>query len=402
MAKRVSPLDGVTVLDFSEHFAGPSCSLYLADFGATVIKVEAPPHGEHSRSWGKARYGPDGQFSSVFVALNRNKKGIVINLKSDEGRAVAHRLAAKADVVVESFTPGVASRLGVGYEHLRTVNPRLVYCSISGYGQTGPMRERGGFDFMLQAYAGPMSVTGVPDGPSIRIGPSVIDLLTGANAAIGIMAALRARDVTGEGQLVDTSLYESTLQMMTHLIADYSGTGRLTGKFGQYFPFSAPYGMFFGSDREFFLGVANDGMWDRFAEAAGLDELRVDERFLKNRDRVVNRDQLYEILIPIFQSRTAGEWLEISAEVRVPATLVHTVDEIIEQEQALARDMIVDASAEHAPGVRAAGLPIKLSETPAQIRQPPPLLGADTRELLAFAGYSDTEAQRLFDADAVA
>jgi crotonobetainyl-CoA:carnitine CoA-transferase CaiB-like acyl-CoA transferase len=393
------PLTGVKVLDLTENLAGPTCTLMLADFGAEVIKVEAPRRGDGSRSWGKARYGKNGNFSSLFLALNRNKKSIQLDLKSEAGKQAFLDLAARADIVIQSFTPGVAERLGVGYADLSKVNPSLIFCSISGYGQTGPMRKEGGFDFLLQAIAGPMSITGEPGGPSIRFGPSAIDTLTGAHAAIGILLAFVHKRETGEGQQIDTSLYDATLLMMSHLLADYSGTGKLPEKFGQYFPFTAPYGMFNAADREFFMGVANDEMWNRLVKEPGFEQIAADSRFKMNLDRLHHRDELHRAIGPILASRPAGEWVATLMGLGIPATTVNNVAEVLEQEQAKARDMFVDITAPGVHGVRAVGVPIKLSGTPADVRTDVPELGIDTREVLASIGYDEDQIARVLPSD---
>jgi crotonobetainyl-CoA:carnitine CoA-transferase CaiB-like acyl-CoA transferase len=386
------PLDGLTVLDFTEHVAGASCAMYLGDFGASVIKVEAPPGGDHARSWGSARYGEHGEFSSLFLAFNRNKQSIVLDLKLDEGRAVAHRLVSRADVLLESFTPGVADRLGIGYGTVAALKPDIVYCSVSGFGQDGPQRRDRGFDFLLQAYAGPLSITGEPGRASVRFGPSAIDALTGSHAALGVMIALHERMRSGRGQWIDTSLYDATLQMMSHLIADYTGTGQLPGKFGPYFPFAAPYGMFLASDREFFLGVSNDAMWRSFCGVAGLDTLAADARYDLNIGRLEHRAELYAALIDIFARGPVTHWLGVADAAGVPATLVHDVSEVIVQPQATARQMVVGVGIQD---VQSAGIPIKLSRTPGVRRTRPPELGADAEAVLDWAGYSSAEIERL-------
>lgn len=385
------PLTGVTVIDLTEHLAGPTCTLMLADFGAEVIKVEAPRRGDRSRSWGTARYGKDQNFSSLFLALNRNKKSIELDLKDAAGKQALLDLVANADVVIQSNIPGVAERLGIDYPSLRGINAGIISCSISGYGQTGPMRKEGGFDFLLQAIAGPMSITGEPGGPSIRFGPSAIDTLTGAHAAIGILLALLHKRATGEGQEIDTSLYDATLLMMSHLLADFSGTGILPEKFGQYFPFCAPYGMFNAADREFFMGVASDQMWDKLVTEPEFAGVRDDPRFATNLDRLNHRDELHVELTPILAQREATDWLATLASMGIPATFVNTLAEVLEQDQGKAREMFVEVEAEGVHGVRAAGVPIKLSATPAEVGLQVPELGANTREILAGIGYTEEQ-----------
>jgi crotonobetainyl-CoA:carnitine CoA-transferase CaiB-like acyl-CoA transferase len=367
------PLAGIRVLDFTQAMAGPACSMLLADFGANVIKVE-PPGGEGSRSWGVSRFGPDDQFSALYLAFNRNKASIVLDLKSEQGRAKALALAKDADVVVEGFRPGVADRLGIGYDELSKLKPDLVYCSISGFGHTGPLHERPGYDQLLQAYAGHMSITGEPDRPSVRIGPSAIDLLTGAHAAFGILVALRERDQSGRGQRIDTSLYDSSVHLVSHFIADYTGSDRLQSKAGGAFPFLAPYGMYDARDREFFMGVGTDRMFGRLCHALGRDDLLDDARFKTNDRRVEHRHDLDVELAAIFRSDDADRWVRLCHELEIPATEVATIAEVAVQEQALARSMIVETGI---ASVRTAGVPVKLSRTPGAVRRPAPRLGED-------------------------
>jgi crotonobetainyl-CoA:carnitine CoA-transferase CaiB-like acyl-CoA transferase len=376
-----APLAGIRVLDFTTAMAGPTASMLLADFGAEVIKVE-PPEGESSRRWGSARFGPGGDSSGLFLALNRNKSSITIDLKSPAGAAAVDRLVREADVVMESFKPGVADRLGIGYEQLRQIKPDIVYCSVSGFGQNGPLREAPGYDQLLQAFSGHMSITGEPGRPSVRIGPSAIDLITGAHAAFGVALALRVRDQTGAGQYVETSLYDSSLHLISHYIADFTGSGRLPGKIGGSFAFLAPYGMYQARDRELYLGVGTDVMFAKLCEALGAPDLVSDPRFEANPQRVAHRAELDGALAPLFAAADAAHWVEVCLGLGIPASLVNDLSEVVEQDQARAREMIVDSGVE---GVRTAGLPLKLHLTPARIRRPPPSLGADNDALLGDA-----------------
>ena len=369
----MAPLDGIRVLDFTQAMAGPDCSMLLADFGADVIKVE-PPGGEGSRTWGTSRFGPDGQFSALYLAFNRNKASVVLDLKSEEGQSRVRELVAETDVVIEGFKPGVADRLGIGYEELAGVKEDIVYCSISGFVQTGPLHDRPGYDQLLQAYAGHMSITGEPDRPSVRIGPSAIDLLTGAHAAFGILVALRERDRSGQGQRLETSLYDSSLHLVSHFIADYTGSGTLQSKAGGSFPFLAPYGMYEARDREFFMGVGTDPMFARLCPAIGRSDLLDDPRFGTNDRRIAHRHELDTELVPIFRTEEARRWVGLCLELDIPTSEVCTIAEVAVQEHALARSMIVDTGVD---SVRTAGIPVKLSRTPGTIRRPAPRLGED-------------------------
>jgi crotonobetainyl-CoA:carnitine CoA-transferase CaiB-like acyl-CoA transferase len=372
------PLDGIRVLDFTQAMAGPDCSMLLADFGAEVVKVE-PPGGESSRTWGTARFGPDGQFSALYLAFNRNKASVVLDLKMEDGQAALRALLPGCDVVVEGFRPGVADRLGIGYEQVAAVRPDVVYCSISGFGQTGPLRERPGYDQLLQAYAGHMSITGEADRPSVRIGPSAIDLLTGAHAAFGIVVALRERDRSGEGQRLETSLYDSSLHLVSHFIADYTGSGTLQPKAGGSFPFLSPYGMYRARDREFFMGVGTDRMFERLCPAVGRDDLLADPRYGTNDGRVEHRAELDAELARVFAGEEAVHWVDLCRGLAIPATEVATIADVAEQEHAAAREMLVETGIE---SVRSAGIPIKLSRTPGAVRRPPPAIGEDNESAL--------------------
>ncbi len=374
-------LDGIRVIDFTTAMAGPTASMLLGDFGAEVIKVE-PPEGESSRRWGSARFGADGDSSGLFLALNRNKRSVTIDLKSGAGAEAVTRLVRDADVVMESFKPGVADRLGIGYAQLSAERPDLVYASVSGFGQTGPLREQPGYDQLLQAFAGHMSITGEAGRPSVRIGPSAIDLVTGAHAALGVVLALRVRDQTGLGQHLETSLYDSSLHLISHYLADYTGSGRLPGKIGGSFAFLAPYGMFQARDRELYVGVGTDVMFAKLCDALGAPDLPVDPRFGGNPARVAHRDELDDELAPLFAADDAAHWVGVCLGLGIPASLVNDLSEVVAQEQALAREMLVEVGID---GVRTAGLPIKLARTPAAIRRPPPALGADNEALLGSA-----------------
>jgi crotonobetainyl-CoA:carnitine CoA-transferase CaiB-like acyl-CoA transferase len=373
------PLADIRVLELTAAMAGPTCCMLLADFGAEVIKIE-PAEGDNARTWGTGRYGADGQFSGLYIAFNRNKASVALDLKSDPGRAALARLLPTVDVVVENFKPGVAERLGVGYEQAAAARPDVVYCSISGFGQSGPLRDRPALDNLLQAYSGHLSVTGEPGRPSVRIGPSAIDLLTGAHAAYGILLALRERDRTGQGQRVDTSLYDSSLHLVSHFVAETTGTGTVPEKTGPYFAFLSPYGMFEASDRELYVGVSNDRMYQRFCAAIGRPDLAEQPRYLANADRVRLREELHTELIPHFRTRAAAEWVQLCLDAGVPASLVNDIAEVAGQEQARVREMIVDSGID---GVRTAGIPIKLDRTPGTIRRPAPRLGEDNERHVA-------------------
>jgi crotonobetainyl-CoA:carnitine CoA-transferase CaiB-like acyl-CoA transferase len=374
------------------------CAMTLGDFGAEVIKVEAP-RGDHARSWGSARFGAKKDISSEYGALNRNKESIVIDLKNPEGLALCKKIIEKSDVVLENFKPGVLAKLGLGFEVISQINPRAVLCSISAFGQTGPLARLPGFDLLMQAYAGALSITGEPDRPAVRIGPSTIDFMTASHGVIGILLALRERDASGRGQHVDTSLYESAIVQMTHMILDASATGVVPGRWGPYFPFLAPYGIFKASDREFYLGASTNAMWAKLMKEIGREDLMADPRFINNSDRANNQEALYEIMVPIFKSKTAKEWTDIATRLAIPNSLIHNLGEVVQQEQAIAREAVVPV--EGIPKGRSAGIPIKLSRTPGKIRKGPPSLGQDTDAVLKRLGWSQQDIDRLRAAGAM-
>lgn len=376
-------LAGVKVLDFTAAMAGPQCTLLLGDFGADVIKVE-PVSGDTTRRWGRHRFGEHDEFTGLFVAMNRNKRGVTLDLKSEEGLRVARTLMRDADVVVENFTPGVAERLGIGYQAAVELNPEVIYCSVSGFGQTGPLRSRQGLDMLMQAYAGHMSVTGEEGRPSIRNGPAPIDVLTGTNAALGILLALLHKRDTGKGQYLEASLYDTALEIMTHFIADYTGSKEVPRKTGPYFAFCSPYGMYPGSDREFYIGVANDAMFAKLCAELGLTELTGDKRFESNGLRIENREALNDVLIPVFRSQPAQHWIDAGIRLGIPVSLVETVPEVVRQSQARERGMLV---ASGIGDVEYVGVPVKLYGTPGTIRRQPPSVGQDNDDLIGLSRW---------------
>ncbi|MGV0821054.1 CaiB/BaiF CoA transferase family protein [Martelella sp. AMO21009] len=377
-------LEGIKVLDFSQAMAGPTCGMLLGDFGAEVIKLE-PPTGESSRRWGSARLGEDDQFSGLYLALNRNKSSVVLDLKTEAGKCAIRKLIARSDVIIENFRPGVAARLGFGYQEAAQINPKIVYCSISGFGQDGPLGQRPGFDMLLQAYAGHMSITGEPGRPSVRTGPSPIDLLSGAHAAYGIMLALYERQTSGKGQYIDLSLYDTAIHLISHYIADYTAGGDIPEKHGPFFAFLAPYGMFDAKDREFYLGVDSKS-YPAFCKAIGREDLIDDARFKSNVDRLRNREALHAELQPIFAAKDAKTWTEMCMNIGVPTSLVQSIPEVLAQEQGVFRDMFVKSGIGDAI---TAGIPLKLSRTPGKIRQSPPALGTATEMVLSDLGAGD-------------
>lgn len=382
------PLAGLRVLDLSRILSGPFVTMILADLGADVIKVENAERGDDTRAWGPPFQGDD---ASYFHSVNRNKRAIAVDLKDERCAELVLRLAAQADVVVENFRPGTADRLGLGYERVHAVNPGVVYASVSGYGQTGPMRDEPGYDAIAQALSGVMSVTGEPDGPPVRFGVSPADLATAMWAGLGVLAALRHRDATGDGQHVDVSLLDGQIAWLTYVASGYFASGQVPRRYGSAHPTIVPYQAFPTAEGHLMVAAGNDGLWQRFAAAVGLGELARDPRFAGNPDRVRNRDELLPLIEQALASRSADEWSTLLAEAKVPVAPINTVDKALAHPQVLARDMVAEVEHDSAGTIRMVGSPIKLSATPQREPTAPPQHGKDTGEILASLGVDGDE-----------
>ena len=402
----MQPLEGVRVVDLTRALAGPYGTLMLGDLGADVIKVEQPGRGDESRGWGPPfvgePYGPYPGESAYFIAANRNKRSVTVNLKSPQGQEIVRRLASASDALVENFRTGVLDEMGLGYEDLHRLNPRLVYCSISGYGRTGPYAERPGYDFIIQAEGGMMGITGPEDGPPYRVGVPIVDVTAGMFAATSILAALRARDLTGEGQLVDVSLLDTQVALLANVASNYLVGGAPPRRLGNAHPNIAPYEAFRARDRWFALAAANERQWEVLCDAIGQPDLKDDARFATNGARVANRPALLEALNEAFATRDAGAWLAALQEAGLPCGPINTVPDAFAHPQAAARNLVLETEHPTAGTVRLTGFPYKLSHTPASVRRPPPLLGQHTEEVLAgLLGYTATEVADLREQGAV-
>jgi len=389
----MQPLEGIRVLDLSRVLTGPFCSMILADLGAEVIKVEMPGTGDDTRAWGPPFLANE---SAYFLCLNRNRKSIVLDLKSEKERAVVLELAKKSDVFLENFSPGVTEKLGVDYEKVRKANPRIVYCSISGFGQTGPYRNRPAYDIVLQAMGGLMAITGEPDRPPIRIGVAITDIGAGMYAAIAILAALIVREKTENGQWIDISLLDGTVSWMTYMAANYFATGKIPERMGSAHPTIVPYQCFETMDRKhLILAVGNDRLWRNLCRALNLRDLAEDPRFETNPERVKNRAQLIPRLSEVFLSKTRDDMLQILMREDVPCAPVYTMDEVFSDPQVLHRGMLVEMEHPTAKKIKQIGSPMKFSETPVRIEAPPPLLGQHTEYVLRkVLGYTDEDVRR--------
>lgn len=374
----MQPLQGIRVLDLSRVLAGPYCTMVLGDLGAEVIKVESP-EGDETRGWGPPFL--EGE-SAYYLCVNRNKRSIVVDFKTDDGRSILHRLVKRSDVLVENFRPGTLARFSLDFESVSTLNPSLIYCSISGFGQTGPLRDKPGYDFMIQAMGGLMSITGEPDGQPMKVGVAVADLFAGQNAVIAILAALQARASTARGQHLDISLFDSQVAMLANVASNYLISGNLPKRCGNAHANIVPYQSIKASDAWFVLAVGNDKQFEKLCRVIDSRELASDMRFSANADRVKNRDELMTILKPIFLRRTSIEWLSALEAAGIPCGPINTLDKVFATPQIEARDLLPEMDHPQIGKLPLVGSPLKFSNTPVVYRRPPPGLGEHTEEVI--------------------
>ena len=381
----MGPLKGIKVVELAQIMAGPTCGLLLADMGADVIKVEKLPGGDDTRSYTEPSVKGE---SAAFMMLNRNKRGMAVNLKTPGGLEVVKKLLADADVVTENYRKGTLEKLGLGYDVLKALNPRLVYCAVSGYGRTGPYADKGGFDLIAQGFAGLMSITGEPGGAPVKSGTPIADINAGIFAALGIVAALFARQQTGRGQMVETSLMEAAIQQTYWQSAIYLATGVNPQPSGSAHILTAPYQAFPTADGWINVGGANQSNWERIVKAIGRPELADDPRFRTNGDRMKNLAALTPLVAERMKTRTSAEWIREFESMGIPVGPVNKISDMLADPQVAARDMVVEVEHPTVGKTKALGFPVKFSDTPVKVERASPLLGQHTDEILASLGYT--------------
>jgi formyl-CoA transferase len=387
------PLEGLRVVDLTRVLSGPYCTMQLGDMGAEVIKVEQPGKGDDTRAFAPPYQGDQ---AAYFLSINRNKKSVTLDMKSAAGKKVLWRLVDKSDILVENFRPGAMDRLGFGYEAVKARRPAMVYASISGFGQTGPQKDRPGYDVIVQGEAGIMDITGPQDGPPYKVGAAIADLVSGLYATQGILAALYAAKATGQGQHVDISMYEAVASLLTFNAGIYFATGEPPRRRGNAHPTIVPYETFEAADGWINLGVANDDLWQRFCKAAERPDLAEDPRYLKAADRVRSRDELVPLVRALVKARTRDDWMARLDKAGVPAGAIRTVGEVCDSDLLKARGMIAAMPHPSAGTVMAVKNAVHLSATPLDSYAAPPQLGAHTREVLTgLLGYSKAEVEAL-------
>ncbi len=371
-------LTGIRVLDLTRVLAGPYATMVLGDLGAEVIKLEQPGTGDEARNFGPFKNG----FSLYFMSVNRGKQSLTLDLKAPQGKEIFLELVKQSDVLVENFRPGAMKKLGLDYETLRESQPSLIYAACSGFGQTGPYAERGAYDMIIQGMGGIISITGEPDRPPVRVGTSISDITAALFTAIGILSALRHRDQTGEGQLVDVAMLDGMVAILENAIVRHFATGEIPQPLGSQHPAITPFEAFESADGYIIIAIGNDSLWTKFCEHVERLDLVSDERFATNASRTANHDQLHPILTEIMRGRTTAQWIEGLDALGVPCGPINTIDKVVNHPQVLAREMIAKVSHDMTGSVEVPGVPIKFSETPGQVTSPAPALGEHTAKIL--------------------
>jgi formyl-CoA transferase len=379
MTQTLGPLDGVRVLDLSRVLAGPYCTMILGDLGADVLKVEQVGRGDDTRAWGPPWVGTE---SAYYLSVNRNKRSMTLDLKQPAAQQIIQELAAQSDIVVENFKHGSLERMNIGYAQLREINPRLIWATISGYGPGGPFADRPGYDFVAQGESGIMAITGEPDGEPMKVGVAIVDITTAMFTTISILAAMRSRDETGCGQRVDTNLLSSAVAWLANVGQSHLVSGKPAGRYGNAHASIVPYQSFRARDQHITIAVGNDRQFVSLCAAIGRADIAQDPRYSTNPLRVENRDTLVEALQKVFETREAQHWLEACYKAGIPSGPINGIEQVFEHPQVIANQMLVEVDHPLASALKMAGIPYQLSETPATVRLPPPLLGQHTDEIL--------------------
>ena len=379
MENVTGPLQGIRVLDLSRVLAGPYCTMMLGDLGAEIIKVERPGSGDDTRAWGPPWAGTE---SAYYLSVNRNKRSITLDIKTPEAQEIIRELAAKSDIVVENFKQGTLEKLGLGYEDLSAINPRLIWATISGYGTEGPYATKPGYDFVVQGEAGIMAITGEPEGEPMKVGVAIVDVTTGLYATSAILAALHERSVSGKGQRIDANLYASAIGWLVNVGSNHLVSGKPAKRYGNAHANIVPYQVFKARDQHMTIAVGNDGQFRALCRILGIPGHAEDERYSTNPARVANREQLIADIQAIVETKDAEHWLPALEEAGIPSGLINGVEQVFAHPQTLALDMVVEKPHPTAGTVRMAGIPFKLSRTPGTVRSAPPLLGEQTECIL--------------------
>ena len=386
--------EDLKILDLSRVLAMPYCSMMLGDLGAEIIRVERPGIGDETRHWGPPWAGDQ---SAYYLCTNRNKKSITVDLKKKEGQEIIRRLAQRSDILLENFLPGSLAEMNLGYEDIKALNPKIIYASVTGYGQNGPYRDLPGFDFIIQAQGGLMSIIGEADGPPMKVGVAIVDITAGLFVCSAILAALHYREKTGTGQRFDIALLDAQVAWLANQASNYLISGKVPWRSGNAHPNIVPYETFQAQDGIYIaLGVGNDNQWQKFCKLARIEHLIADPRYATNPKRVENRKDLIPYLQGIFLQKTSAEWLRLLAEAEIPNGPINTIDRVFADPQVVAREMVVEMDHPATGKYRVVGSPLKLSETPVQYRISPPLLGEHTQEILRdILKYSQAKIDRL-------